>query len=130
MAKRRGRPPGSGKVTRAAQTVGGALGSLVSRAEAWLHQRDQLVAELRAMADNIASGGKAVVGSALQVTGVVGRAGSKAIGRVTGAAKKRPTMSAEARAKIAAAQRARWAKQKAAEGVQLAVKSAKKAKKR
>jgi len=83
-----------------------------------MHQRDQLVSDLRSMADNIASGGKAVVGSALKVASAVPVAAAKA--------RKRPKMSAEARAKIAEAQRKRWAKQKAEQGG--SAKSAKKAK--
>ena len=124
LAKKRGRPAGSKnrpRIEKAAETVGSTLGALMFRVDAWMKQRDQLAADLRAMADNIASG-------ALNVAGAVMQAGTAAAGKVTGA-KKRPTMSAEARERIAAAQRARWAKQKAAAGTATSAKAARKANK-
>jgi hypothetical protein len=127
LAKKKGRPQGSGKVVAAAETVGGTLGSLMGRVDAWMKQRDQLAADLRAMADNIATG-------AINVAGAVKTAGAKAIGQAS-PPRKRPAMSAEARAKIAAAQRARWAKQKSEAGAQApapaaTAKKAKKARKK
>jgi hypothetical protein len=121
LAKRRGRPPGSGKMAAAAETVGSSLGSLMARVDSWVRQRDQLVSDLRAMADNIASGGKATVGSALQAAGLQETPKAEA--------KKRRSMSPEARARIAQAQRDRWAKQKAEQGIGGSAKKAKKAKK-
>jgi hypothetical protein len=105
----------------AAETVGSSLGSLMARVDSWVRQRDQLVSDLRAMADNIASGGKATVGSALQAAGLQETPKAEA--------KKRRSMSPEARARIAQAQRDRWAKQKAEQGIGGSAKKAKKAKK-
>jgi hypothetical protein len=96
-----------------------------------MSQRDQLAADLRAMADNIAAG-------AVSLAGAVRQTGAKALpATVTGGAlvghrrkRKRRTMSAEAREKIAAAQRARWAKQKGQAPFTATAKAAKKGRRR
>jgi len=79
----------------------------MSRVDAWMSQRDQLAADLRAMADNIASG-------AVNIAGAARQAGATAVataGGLVGNGRKR-TMSAAARKRISEAQKARWAKQK------------------
>jgi len=83
----------------------------MSRVDSWMSQRDQLAADLRAMADNIASG-------AVNVAGAVRQAGATAVataGGLVGNRRKR-TMSAAARKRISEAQKARWAKQKGETG--------------
>lgn len=113
MAKRRGRPPGSGKVALTAGSVGAALGSVMAKVDAWIGQREEIARELRDVADKLMAGenpfGKRVTTPSMLAREVVRREGPSGI-------RKRRKMSPEARAKIAAAQRARWAKQKAGAG--------------
>jgi hypothetical protein len=94
----------------------------MARVDSWMSQRDQLAADLRAMADNIASG-------AVNVAGTVRQAGTTVVAQAR-AARKRPKMSAEARRRISEAQKARWAKQKGeAGGTAKAVKKGKRGRK-
>ena len=105
--KRRGRPPGSkNRVVKGAETVGGALGGVMAKVDAWMAQREEIAHELRNAADKIMSG-ENPFGWRAQ--------GWESSGlRATTGRRKRRTMSAAARKAIGDAQRARWAKQKKA----------------
>jgi hypothetical protein len=99
--KKRGRPPGSANKPRldaAAETIGGALGSVMAKVDAWMAQREEIARELRAAADRVMTGE-----SPFPLRRPVGAA------RKATKARKRPALSKEARERIAAAQRARWA---------------------
>ena len=103
--KRRGRPRGSvnkPKLEAAAETIGGALGAVMAKVDAWMAQREEIARELRAAADRVMSGERPFP-FRRQTVAAAGK----------GKAKKRPSLSPEARERIAAAQRARWAAVKA-----------------
>ena len=109
--KRRGRPPGSGTVTRAAQSFGTLLGNVAAKVDSWVAQRDEIAKELngvisRAQGMLTALGGESPFPRRGRPAGMV----SANPGR------KRRKMSAQARKAISEAQKARWARQKAASG--------------
>lgn len=134
MAKRRGRPPGSGKsaATDTAENIGSALGTVMAKVDAWMAQRAEIARELRQAADRIMAGenpfGERVTTPSMLAKEVVKREGQGGLARkrrkMSAAALPPPpgsseapapgtgkrTMSEEARARIAAAQRKRWAK--------------------
>ena len=129
MAKRRGRPPGSGtrSATETAENIGSALGSVMAKVDAWMAQRAEIARELREAADKIMAGenpfGQRVTTPSMLAKEVVKREGQGGLARkrpklspasTAGVVKTgRPsgyTMSEEARARIAAAQKKRWAK--------------------
>ena len=98
--KKRGRPRGSvnrPRIEAAAETIGGALGAVMAKVDAWMAQREEIAKELRAAADRVMSGESPFPRR------------QAAAGGVKAKAKKRPALSKEARERIAAAQRARWA---------------------
>jgi hypothetical protein len=129
MAKRRGRPPGSGQTaaTETAENIGSVLGAVMAKVDAWMAQRAEIARELREAADKIMAGenpfGQRVTTPSMLAQQVVKREGQAGLARkrvktspaAPAASMKtgRPsgyTMSEEARARIAAAQRKRWAK--------------------
>jgi hypothetical protein len=110
LAKRRGRPPGSGKVTATgtAENIGSALGTVMAKVDAWMAQRAEIARELRQAADKIMAGenpfGQRATTPSMLAKEVVKREGP------AGLARPRRTMSAAARKRISDAQKARWAK--------------------
>ena len=58
MAKRRERPPGSGKraATETAESIGSAVGAVMAKVDAWMAQRAEIARELRQAADRIMAG--------------------------------------------------------------------------
>jgi hypothetical protein len=116
--KKRGRPRRTGNTRgfdAAATTIGGALGSVMAKVDAWMAQREEIAKELRAAADRLMSGDNPFPRRGPVAAATAGRA----------KAKKRPALSPEARERIAAAQRARWAALKAGKAKQPARKAKK-----
>ena len=109
--KRRGRPPGSGTATRAAQSFGTLLGNVAAKVDSWVAQRDEIAKELNG-----------VIGRAQGMLAALGgespfpRRGRPAVIVSENRGRKRRKMSAKARKAISEAQKARWAKQKAESG--------------
>jgi hypothetical protein len=115
MAKRRGRPAGSGKravATETAESIGSALGAVMAKVDAWMAQRAEIARELRQAADRIMAG-ENPFGQRVTTPSMLAREVVKREGRV-GLARKRRKMSAAARKAISEAQKARWAAQKKA----------------
>ena len=113
--RKRGRPRGSvnrPRIEGAAETIGGALGSVMAKVDAWMAQREDIARELRAAADRVMSGESPFPRR------------QAVAGRVPAKARRRPTLSKEARERIAAAQRARWAAVKAGKAKKAAKKGA------
>ena len=107
MAKRRGRPLGSKN-----KGSDGSFGAIARKMEALNKLRGEVAADLRKMADAIASGESPMPW--FQGQGVASPAAGG--GTTIPAVRQREPMSKAARAKIAAAQRLRWANQKGAAG--------------
>jgi hypothetical protein len=114
--KRRGRPPGSGRVAQAADAVGSTLGNVVARVNSWMAQREELARDLRAAADSIMSGESPFPWGQGGKAAKAGATPAASGGPEVGSGRKRRTMSASARKRISDAQKARWAAQKAAAG--------------
>lgn len=114
MAKRRGRPPGSGNraATGTAENIGSALGTVMAKVDAWMAQRSEIARELREVADRIMTGenpfGRRVTTPSMLAKEIVKREGQGSLAR------KRRKLSAAARKAISDAQKARWAAQKKA----------------
>ena len=115
--KKRGRPPGSGKMVKAAETVGSTLGSVMARVDAWMAQREEIARDLRAAADQLMSGES-------PLPWLRSKSAAAAKGKRTAGTGRKRTMSAAARKRISDAQKARWAKQKSAAGKAKAAKKA------
>jgi hypothetical protein len=115
MAKRRGRPPGSGKraaATKTAENIGSALGTVMAKVDAWMAQRAEIARELRQAADRIMAG-ENPFGQRITTPSMLAKEVVKPEGQ-GGLARKRRKMSAAARKAISEAQKARWAAQKKA----------------
>jgi hypothetical protein len=109
MAKRRGRPKGSGRRSQTSPNYESVMG----RMRSWIQEREELAKDFRALADSLSTA--VVQGPPPSIAPLQGAGAPPP--------RKRRKMSAEARAKISAAAKARWAAER-----QGSAKKAKKAK--
>lgn len=118
--KRRGRPPGSGRVTKAAESFGKTLGTVAAKVDGWLAQREEIAGALNSVivrAESLLAQVRGDVSDEMpQVKRGRGRPRLAVVQPIESAPRKRRKMSAATKRKIAAATKARWAKQKAGKG--------------
>jgi hypothetical protein len=101
--KKKGRPPGSGKIVRAAETVGGTLGRVMAKVDTWMTQRQEIAGELRAAVDKTLSA----------ESPIPWRRAKPARVTTTARARKTRMISAGARRSISEPRKRRGAKEKA-----------------